>query len=71
MHYISEKEMTTEEFEDNVTEEYDDDPATTIQSKIPISITLSPNSHMAECPQCECTFPTLSPYYQNPSVPTR
>ena len=49
-----------EAFEDNVTEEYVDNPVTTIQS-IPISSTLSSNLHITECPLCECTCPTLSP----------
>ena len=61
MHDIEEEETTVEEFEDNVTEEYDDNPVTTIQSLIPISSTISPKSHITECPLCECTCPTLSP----------
>ena len=61
MHDINEEEMTREEFEENVTEEYVDNPLTTIQSLIPISSTLSPKSHITECPLCECTCPTLSP----------
>jgi len=61
VHEISEEETTTEDSEDNVTEEYDDNPVTTIQSLLPISSTLSPISHITECPLCECTCPTLSP----------
>jgi len=60
LHDINEEKTTMEAFEDNVTEEYVDNPVTTIQS-IPISSTLSSNLHITECPLCECTCPTLSP----------
>ena len=72
MHDISVEETTTEEVEDNVTEVYveSDEPVTVIQSLNPISSTLSPNSHITECPLCECTCPTLSPIIQIQPTPT-
>ena len=71
MHDIGEvEETTTEEVEDIVTEEYVDDqqPITVIPSLIPISSTISPISHITECPLCECLCPTLSPVIQ--AIPT-
>jgi len=72
VHDISVEETTTEEVEDNVTEVYveSDEPVTVIQSLNPISSTLSPNSHITECPLCECTCPTLSPIIQIQPTPT-
>ena len=61
MHDNIEEETTMQGFEDNMTEEDVDDPVTTIPSLLHISSTLSPKSHITECPLCECTCPTLSP----------
>ena len=70
MHEISVEETTTEEVEDYATEDYVDDPVTVIQSLNPISSTLSPNSHITECPLCECTCPTIPPIIQIQPTPT-
>ena len=69
MHDISGEDTTTEEVDDIVTEEYLDDPVTIIQSLNPISSTISPISHITECPLCECLCPTVSPIIQYEPTP--